>query len=318
MANKKHQKPLTAKGPLNEAIERFALPDPQEIPDVIREEAAGGLNLRGSPVRQDSGNICLNDLWERAGKPENQRARDWHRSKRAQALENALQARIVEKFHKPPKDVDGSTYYSVGRGGGALTFAHPVLALDYAEYVNADIGVEVREIFLRYRAEDISLANDILDRIAEQIQEDEFRVQNRSEITVRNTELAQQGAKAGCTEYDYAELHNAGYRGLYNGLEVADIHKLKKLTKSQKILDHMNAAEGAANVFRVTQAKIAMEQRKPKTPEEAFKIAREAGVETREAMKRIGGVMPEDMEPADSISKAMKRLEDNKKLLDKK
>ena len=123
MANKKHQKPLTAKGPLNEAIERFALPDPQEIPDVIREEAAGGLNLRGSPVRQDSGNICLNDLWERAGKPENQRARDWHRSKRAQALENALQARIVEKFHKPQKDVDGSTYYSVGRGGGALTFA---------------------------------------------------------------------------------------------------------------------------------------------------------------------------------------------------
>ena len=318
MPRKPYQKQAKLDVPFEEALERFSGTDPQEVSDAIREDAARGLNLRGSTIRENSGNICLNDLWERAGKPENQRARDWHRSKRAQALEKALQARIVEKFHKPQKDVDGTTYYSVGRGGGALTYAHPVLALDYAEYVNADIGVEVREIFLRYRADDISLANDILDRIADQVQEDEFRVKNRSEITLRNTELAEQGKKAGCTEYNYAELNNAGYRGLYNGLEAADIHKLKRLTKSQRILDHMIAAEGAANVFRVTQAKIAMEQRKPKTPEEAFKIAHDAGVETREAMKRIGGVMPEDMEPADSISKAKKRLEENKKLLEKK
>lgn len=318
MTKKPYQKPLSIDVPFDEAMERFSQTDPREVDDAIRENGDVGLNLRGSRIREDKGNVCLNDLWERAGKPENQRARDWYRGKRAKSLEKALQARIVEISHKPPKDVAGSTYYTVGRGGGALTFAHPVLALDYAEYLNAAIGVEMREIFLRYRADDISLANDILDRIAEQIQEDEFRLKNRSEMTVRNVELAQQGARAGCSEYDYAELHNAGYRGLYNGLEASDIHKLKRLTKSQKILDHMNAAEGAANVFRVTQAKIAMEQRKPKTPEEAFKIAHEAGVETREAMKRIGGVMPEDMEPADSISKAKRRLEENKKLLDKK
>jgi len=318
MTKKKYQKPLAIDAPFEEALERFAQTEPSEVDEAIREDGGRGLHLGDSPIREDNGNVCLNDLWDRAGKPENQRARDWYRGKRVKALERALQARIVEKFHKPLKDVEDSTYYTVGRGGGALTYAHPVLALDYAEYVKPEIGVAMREIFLRYRADDISLANDIFDRIAEQVQEDEYRLQNRSEMTVRNTELARQGAKAGCTEYDYAELHNSGYRGLYNGLEAADIHKLKKLTKSQKILDHMNAAEGAANVFRVTQAKIAMEQRKPKTPEEAFKIAHEAGVETREAMKRIGGIMPEDMEPADSISKAKKRLEENKKLLDKK
>ncbi len=64
------------------------------------------------------------------------------------------------------------------------------------------------------------------------------------------------------------------------------MRKLKKLTKSQKILDHMNAAEGAANVFRVAQAKVATQQRRPKTLEEAFKIAHEAGERTRQAMKR--------------------------------
>lgn len=176
----------------------------------------------------------------------------------------------------------------------------------------------MREIFLRYRSNDISLANDILDCIAEQVQEDETRIHNRKEITVRNRELATQGKRAGCTEYDYAELHNSGYRDLYNDLEAADIHRLKRLTKSQKILDHMIAAEGAANVFRVTQAKVAMQQRRPNTPEEAFEIAREAGVRTREAMRDIGGVMPEDMEPADGIKDAKKRLKQNKLLLDKK
>ena len=170
-------------------------------------------------------------------------------------------------------------------------------------------------MFLRYRANDISLANDILDRIAEQVEEDEYRILNRSEKTTRNRELAAEGKQAGCTTWDYAELHNSGYRGLYNGLDADGIHKLKELTKNQKILDHMNAAEGAANVFRVTQAKLAMQMRKPKTPQDAFKIAHEAGVETRAAMKRIGGVMPEEMQPADSLSIAKKRLKENKAIL---
>jgi DNA-damage-inducible protein D len=111
-------------------------------------------------------------------------------------------------------------------------------------------------------------------------------------------------------------LHNAGYRGLYNGLDEGGIHRLKKLTKNQKILDHMTAAEGAANLFRITQAKVAMRAQNPKTPQRAFDIARSAGVETREAMRRIGGVMPERMPVADSIVEAKRRLKANKPLLD--
>ena len=78
----------------------------------------------------------------------------------------------------------------------------------------------------------------------------------------------------------------------------------------------MSAAEGAANLFRVTQAQLAMKDQRPKTPESAFDIAHKAGVETRKAMKRIGGVMPEDMPVADSIKDAKKRLKTNKPLLE--
>ncbi len=316
MTGKKYQKPLHVEGSFEETLERFATTDPDEVAQAVREDQDRRLSLRGSRVDEDArGNICLNDLWKLAGEPENLRPTNWHRQKRAQALEMALQERIMFEKHSPDHPEEISTYYVAGRGGGAKTFAHPVLALDYSEALNPALGVEVKEIFLRYRADDISLANDILDRIAEQVEEDEFRVHNRTEMTVRNRELAQEGARAGCTKWDYAELHNSGYRGLYFGLDADGIHRLKKLTKNQKILDHMNAAEGAANVFRVTQAKVAMQQRKPKTPQEAFDIAHEAGVETRKAMKAIGGVMPEDMEPADSISNAKKRLKENKAIL---
>lgn len=306
---------------IGETLEQLARVDPKAIRSMTETHQTALPKLpeiMGCRVTEDeNGNVCLNDLWFLAGKPGNRRGRDWHRGKRAQALQSALHARIVEISPNPQKNIEKSTYYTIGRGGASKTFAHPVLALDYAEFLDPAIGVEVREIFLRYRANDIGLANDILDRIAEQVQEDGFRVHNRQEITVRNRELAAQGKRAGCAAWDYAELHNSGYRGLYNGLDADGIHGLKQLTKHQKILDHMNAAEGAANVFRVTQAKVAMQTRRPKTPEEAFKIAHDAGVETREAMRRIGGVMPEDMPVADSIKEAKKRLEINKHLLPK-
>jgi hypothetical protein len=316
MPKKKYQKPLHVEVSFDENLQRFAQTEPAEASETARAEHDGRLSVHGSRVGEDEhGNICLNDLWSLAGKPENLRPANWHRQKRAQALERALQEEIMFQKHNPEDTQEIPTYYVAGRGGGAKTFAHPVLALDYSEALSPELGLEVKTVFLRYRANDISLANDILDRIAEQVEEDEFRVHNRSEITIRNRELAQEGARAGCTKWDYAELHNSGYRGLYNGLDADGIHRLKGLTKNQKILDHMNAAEGAANVFRVTQAKIAMQQRRPRTPEEAFKITHDAGVETREAMKRIGGVMPEDMQPADALSKAKKRLKENKAIL---
>lgn len=213
----------------------------------------------------DAGNICLNDIWSLAGSPSAGRPVDWKKRKSSQALEEALRERMVQNLHHLTKDAEVTTGYVAGKGRGARSYAHPVLALDYAEFLSPALGVEIREIFLRYRADDISLANEILDRVAEQVREDEMRLHIREEISVRNKELAGQGKKAGCTGWQYAELHNSGYRGLYNGLDEDGIHRLKKLTKNQKILDHMTAAEGAANLFRITQAKIAMQSKMPST-----------------------------------------------------
>jgi hypothetical protein len=188
--------------------------------------------------------------------------------------------------HTSIKNPVESVYYVVGKGRAAKTYAHPVLALAYAEDLLPALGVEVREIFLRYRAADISLANDILDRIAAQVREDEQRLMARDEIVKNNKKIAAHGKKAGCQRgWEYAELHNSGYRGLYNGLDESGIHRLKQLTKNQKILDHMTIAESAANLFRVTQADLAMKARPPVTPDQAYKMAYQAGAITRQAAK---------------------------------
>ena len=152
--------------------------------------------IMGRRIAEDEqGNVCLTDLYELAGRPENLQPAQWRRHKKTIALKEALDDRIVCATHKGADQVAESTYYVIGRSSKSRTFAHPVLALEYAEALNPALGVEIKEIFLRYRANDISLANDILDRIAEQVREDEMRIHIRGEITVRNRELAGKGAK---------------------------------------------------------------------------------------------------------------------------
>lgn len=75
---------------------------------------------------------------------------------------------------------------------------------------------------------------------AAQLSEDEKRLAIRDEVTIRNKFLASSAKAAGVeTPVDYAVFQNRGYRGLYNGLGMKDIHKRKGLKKNEQILDHM-------------------------------------------------------------------------------
>lgn len=50
------------------------------------------------------------------------------------------------------------------RGPGGGTFADVRLALAYAEYLNPKLALEVKEVFLRYKAADPTLADEVLER----------------------------------------------------------------------------------------------------------------------------------------------------------
>ena len=85
--------------------------------------------------------------------------------------------------------------------------------------------------------------------------------------------LAETAHNAGViTNEEFAIFQNAGYMGLYGGLDVDDIHKRKNLEVGQKILDYMGSTELIATSIHYS-----------------------VGKEVRNAIEKIGGTMPEDL-----------------------
>lgn len=141
--------------------------------------------------------------------------------------------------------------------------------------------------------------------------EDSKRLFLREELRRHNAKLADAAHEAGVvTPLEYAVFQNFGYKGLYNGLTAQGIHEKKGLKKGQNILDHMGSTELAANLFRATQTedKIRREQIKGKT--KANEAHYEVGKKVRKAIADIGGTMPEDLPPAESIKQVESRQKD--------
>jgi DNA-damage-inducible protein D len=136
--------------------------------------------------------------------------------------------------------------------------------------------------------------------------EDHNRVFLREEMKKHNTSLMQTASMAGVESF--AIFQNAGYKGLYGGLTMQDIHDRKKLKKSQKILDHMNSEELAANLFRATQTDAKIKRDKIRGQGSANLAHYEVGQKVRNTISSLGGTMPEKLPAMDGINKAETRL----------
>ena len=141
--------------------------------------------------------------------------------------------------------------------------------------------------------------------------EDHNRVFLREEMKKHNTSLMKSASMAGVESF--AIFQNAGYKGLYGGLTMQDIHGRKKLKKSQKILDHMNSEELAANLFRATQTDAKIRRETIKGQANANLSHYEVGQKVRNTIKSLGGNMPEDLPTPDAIGKAQTRIKKSAK-----
>lgn len=147
--------------------------------------------------------------------------------------------------------------------------------------------------------------------------EDNKRIFLREEMKKHNTSLMQTASVAGVGSY--AIFQNYGYKGLYGGLTMQDIHKRKGLKKTQKILDHMNSEELAANLFRATQTEAKIKRENIKGQENANLAHYYVGQKVRNTIHSLGGTMPENLPSMDNISAAKNRLKKaNKKIKNNK
>lgn len=128
-----------------------------------------------------------------------------------------------------------------------------------------------------------------------QLNEDNKRLVVRGDVKQWNQMLAEVAHNAGVlSDEDFAVFQNSGYMGLYGGETVADIHKRKNLNPKEKILDFMNSQELIANLFRISLAEEKIRTENIQGTEEANLAHNTVGQEVREAIKRVGGVLPEN------------------------
>ena len=129
-----------------------------------------------------------------------------------------------------------------------------------------------------------------------ELDEDRRRLVVRGDIKQWNQMLAETAHNAGViTKEEFAIFQNAGYMGLYGGLDVDDIHKRKNLEVGQKILDYMGSTELIANLFRFSQTEEKLRKDEVDNAKTATSIHYSVGKEVRSAIEKIGGTMPEDL-----------------------
>ena len=142
------------------------------------------------------------------------------------------------------------------------------------------------------------------DQLATDLERLELRKQAGEEFKM----LSGAARQAGVQNRMFGVFHDAGYKGLYGGLGRDEIKARKRIPPKDNLMDRMDATELAANQFRMTQTREKLAREGIKTEGAAIRTHQDVGKEVREAIRRIGGTLPEQIAPAEPIKNVEKRI----------
>lgn len=145
-------------------------------------------------------------------------------------------------------------------------------------------------------------------------QQDLERVSLRSEISDHEKSLSSTAKRHGVQ--NYAFFQNRGYMGLYN-MPLKKIKELKNIPEKKVFFDFMGSEELGANIFRVTQTEAKIKRENIKGQDALEQAAQEVGASVRQAIKDMGGTLPENLSPRTDISKIRGDLKKTNKIFRK-
>ena len=143
--------------------------------------------------------------------------------------------------------------------------------------------------------------------LSKEIAGDMERIELRKQASEEFKALSGAARSAGVQNKMFGIFYDAGYKGLY-GMGGKEIKKRKGIPKEEQFMDRMGSTELAANQFRMTQTRDKLQRNQTNSQSSAIKTHEEVGREVRSAIKKIGGVLPEDIPAQEYIKQAAKRV----------
>ncbi len=241
------------------------------------------LVIRGRTVCADAnGLVSLNGIWEAAGFSKNQKPYDWSRLATTQKLIEAVLVRNTGKSRNWTKgDYKSTIYMQRGQGGG--TFVDVRLALAYAEYLNPKLALEVREVFLRYKVADATLADDILERATPEA--NEWAGVRALSRTTRNKHTAILQDHGVIAPIDFANSTNATYIALF-AKRAKSLKAARGLKKNANLSDKMGLSDLTYVMAAESLANERIEQTNPQGPTPCQIAVRRSARHIREAIEK--------------------------------
>ena len=154
----------------------------------------------------------------------------------------------------------------------------------------------------------IAQNGDPRKELSDQAAADLERLELRKQASQEFKALSGAAQQAGVQSRMFGVFHDAGYKGLYNGLGNEAIKVKKGIPTQENLMDRMNATELAANQFRMTQTRDKLARELVQSQNQAIQTHEKVGKEVRDAIQRIGGTLPEHIAPAEHIKDVEKRL----------
>jgi hypothetical protein len=196
------------------------------------------LTLRGRKVRvDDKGLVSLDDIFSVANRPNGKSPFAWYRGSGRSAFVLAAHNRVGGTEGGKVRISDVLRMGSAENGGW---WAHPIIAASYAGHLNPVLEVEVHEVWLRYKAGDETLADEVRNN---RRKKDERWVRARHLGIDRRKDYTASLADHGVVEgKDFARCTNAAYRSLF-GAPASALKAQRKVPAKASLRDTMTSSE---------------------------------------------------------------------------
>ncbi|MDR7124072.1 KilA-N domain-containing protein [Pseudotabrizicola sp. 4114] len=215
--------------------------------------------IRGRKIATDiNGLVSLTDIHSASGFSKNRTPGDWlGLQTTTQRILRVLKLNTGKSGNWTKTDYRTATYAKRGAGGG--TFADPRLALDYAEYLNPALAIEVKEVFLRYKSADPTLADEVLQRATDE--QNEWAA-TRALGRVKRNEFTEALKQHNVSGFGYGNCTNAVYKEVLGGTSKA-VLKARDLPEKTNLRDKMSKDELVYVMMAETLARQRIEDEKP-------------------------------------------------------